>query len=1425
MKNKGGNIRKFIVSFLCVVVFTLAVITCSSYANANETTDENESSETVIAQDTYKQGGGYTASGQLENVGYTTQVYDATDGLPTSDANFILGSSAGYIWIGSYSGIIRYDGSVFEKITISDGLTSGRGLFEDSSGRIWVGTNDNGVVVIDKEEATWLTYKEGLPSSSIRVFAEDDEGNVYVGTTTGICYVDKDLLITKIDDIRINEERSLSLNSDSSGIIYGQTKSGLVYSIENKKVSECYSSKDLGVDSKITNILADPENAGYVYIGTENGEVYYGKFGDSIRNMTYIETFMPDAVHWLNYDCDRVWVSSSRQIGYLDENKEFHLVEDLPIDSGIEMVTSDYQGNLWVASSTQGIMKIVTSNFIDMSQKTALPREVTNATCVIDGVLYSGTDNGLRILDKDGNVVENELTDFVGNTRVRCLMEDNKGNLWISTFTNGIGLVCYEKDGQIINYTTNDGMPSDEIRCTIQASDGSIYAGTNAGLAQIKNGQVERVVVDDPAIKNKVFLTVEEGPNGQIYVGTDGDGIYIISEDNIGKLDRDDGLTSDVITRIKKDESRDIYWIVTSNSIQYMENGLLTQITTFPYNNNYDIKFDQSGNAWIITSAGIYVVDTKDMLEDSIQDYKLYTIENGLSSTPTANLYSALDEDGNLYISGREGICRVNTNNIFEDNINIRATVKSVYIGDIRVIPDSNDEFILPSSSGRVKINIAVLDYTLNNPQVRLYMEGDEEDQITVARSSLPPLEYIGMNHGNYTLHIQVYDYSKKNVILEKTVKITKKSQFFELTIVRVFSFILIALLAGFIVWRVMKDTVIRRQYEDIKQARDDAERANLAKTRFLANISHEIRTPINTILGMDEMIMRENPANVPKGYFMSMMNYAFDIRNASETLLGLINDLLDISKIESGKMHLVEQEYDVQEQIRSIVSMIRVKSTEKGLMFDVVVDELIPKRLYGDVNKIKQIVLNLLTNAVKYTQEGCVILSISMDERNADEAEIRYSVKDTGIGVKEEDMDKLFTAYERLDEQKNSSIQGTGLGLDISRRFAELLGGQLTCESVYGKGSDFTLRMKQKIVDPSPLGLFIEQEDTTTKGPYVPQFIAPDADVLVVDDNPMNLNVIKGLLSATKIFITTATSGEECLEKMKETKFNIVLLDHMMPGMDGVETVGHIRQTDPDIPVYALTANTSVGEAFYLSKGFTGFLSKPIDSLTLEKTIMKHLPKEIMFEPERAEAVAELESIPNELSWINDVEGIDVDEGIKNSGGISQFIFSLKLFLETIDGNAKVIKDAYESGDIRLYTIKVHALKSSYRIIGATQLSKLAASLEDAGNKEDTEYIDKNTDELLNSYMEFKDKLQRLEEGAGDDNDEGKKEISQEELLDAYGALKDMIPQMDYDAVEMILDQLKEYKLPEEDKKKVAELSKMLKVFDWEGMEALIDG
>ena len=389
---------------------------------------------------------------------------------------------------------------------------------------------------------------------------------------------------------------------------------------------------------------------------------------------------------------------------------------------------------------------------------------------------------------------------------------------------------------------------------------------------------------------------------------------------------------------------------------------------------------------------------------------------------------------------------------------------------------------------------------------------------------------------------------------------------------------------------------------------KDTANASNKAKSDFLANMSHEIRTPMNAIIGMDEMILRTSPADPVK-------KYALGIQSAGKTLLSIINDILDLSKIESGKMELVPVEYSFASVMNDVVNMTMKKAQDKGLKYNLSVSESIPSVMLGDEIRIRQVMLNLINNAIKYTPEGSVSVDVSFD---SEEQMLQVVISDTGIGIKNEDLGKLFESFSRLEEDRNRHIEGTGLGLNITMRLVKMMDGSIGVNSRYGEGTTFTARMKQVVIDETPVGDFAQnilklQEHTEE---YRPGLIAPAARILVVDDNDMNLEVIDGLLEETKIRVTMAQSGHECLEILKDRNFDVIFLDQMMPGMSGVQTLEEIKRTSlaKDTPIIALTADAIVGARDnYIKEGFTDYLSKPVMYDALEAILLKYLDPDLI--------------------------------------------------------------------------------------------------------------------------------------------------------------------------------------------------------------------
>ncbi|MDE7282521.1 MAG: response regulator [Lachnospiraceae bacterium] len=626
----------------------------------------------------------------------------------------------------------------------------------------------------------------------------------------------------------------------------------------------------------------------------------------------------------------------------------------------------------------------------------------------------------------------------------------------------------------------------------------------------------------------------------------------------------------------------------------------------------------------------------------------------------------------------------------------------------------------------------------------------------------------------------------------------------------------------------------LEKKNEELERAINDAAKAGRARDIFLANMSHEIRTPINTMLGLNELIIRESQDETIKGY-------ALDIKYAGDILLSLVSDILDFSRIQSGKMELLEGIYDISSLLNDLINSITIPLRRKKLRLTLDVASDVPDKLSGDEIHLKQIIGNLLSNAVKYTKEGTVTLHLSWKKHKKDEIMLEISVEDTGIGVKESDIDKIFDTFSRIDMEASRSEDGSGLGLAVTNKLVEMMGGKLQVKSEYGKGSVFSFAIPQKVIDHAPIGDFQKQYNRSiisSKG-YKEKFIAPLARILVVDDNAMNLAVAQDLLKKTRLQVDVASSGEECLEMLKHKEYHLICMDHMMPVMDGIQTMHAVRELEnnpsSDIPIIALTANAVVGaREFYLKEGFEDYLTKPIEPDKLEDMMIKYLPKELVYlsgnTSESEDEDTEEDSIRMDEESLIDM-GINFSHGLKYMGG-SRALYGkvLRDFREMLLEKEEQLKSLLNKEDIYGYAIIVHALKGNARNVGADDLAEEAYELEKKSKEGRLEEVEAQSPilfSMMNTLGEnldkyFKKDISFVKEKAATPAEDNLS-MSEAEWKQKLEVLNQQLDDFDGDGAAQSIKELKHCNIPEKDKKALHMCEKALNDFAYDvAMEVL---
>ena len=814
--HKSGLLGVAVCLCLCLFLFTGSI---PQYGKAASTPTEKEDNDKYASLDPTRPGSGYSAV-----------LYNDKSGLPTSEANSIVQTEEGFIWIGSYSGLIRYDGNVFERVDSTSGIASVVTLFVDSKNRLWIGTNDSGVVMMDRGETKAFRKEQGLQSLSVRSIAEDNNGNIYVGTTSGVVEINTALNARPMEHQFISHAYIRELRTGNDGTIFGITQEGEFFTIVDRNFDKYLHLKIRGM-SDVISILPDPDRPGYVYFGTSESRIYYS---DYLSDLNRFDTINVAPLKYINsiYKIDDVlWICAQDGIGMI-QNGNLRVLDNVPLKSSVEEMAADYQNNLWFASSRQGVMKITANRFADVFEWYDLEETVVNSTCIYDNWLLMGTDTGLTVVNenkviekwsvrsvktqKGRKIRETDLIEMLSGCRIRSIIRDSKNRLWFSTYSD-YGLVCYDR-GNVTCYTEVDGMPSKRVRTVSECRDGTIWAVCTGGVVLIRDGEIRKAYNENDGITNTEILTVAEAPNGDCVIGTDGGGIFVVGTGQMRHFDTTTGLSSDVVMRIKWDQERQVFWVVSSNSLAYMDADYnITVIKGFPYSNNFDIFWNSHGEMWILSSNGIHVIAAEELLKNETMQPILYDWRKGLPHVATSNSYSELTANGILYIAGNDGVTQVDIETPFDSVNDLKAAVPFIEADGEFIYPDEKGIFRIKADVKKVVIHDFVFTYSMTNPQVTFWLVGFDRTKTTVERANLKSVSYTNLHGKTYVFKMQIQDSSGVG-FKEISVTIVKNKMFYEYLWFRTIVVLLAIALVALVVWLIVRRKIQRLEQKEEEQ-------------------------------------------------------------------------------------------------------------------------------------------------------------------------------------------------------------------------------------------------------------------------------------------------------------------------------------------------------------------------------------------------------------------------------------------------------------------------------------------------------------------------------------------------------------------------------------------------------------------------------
>lgn len=1070
-----------------------------------------------------------TSDGISDN--FSAEIYNSSTGTMSSEANVIAETADGYIWIGSYAGLTRYDGKEFEFIR-EGGIAGVTCMLTDSRGRLWIGTNDSGIARYENGSFTFFTEEDGLPVNSIRSFAEKEDGGIYVGTTDRICFVDGE------DNVRtVSNDITYVISMECCGdMLVGVGNNGMLFAMDSGE-------NPVKLDSALEKLFCNcVKLTSYgLLLGASGKEVYVlDTEGGSVGISRQFESAIADVISMEEDTEGRVWLCAEAGLGYFDGAGAFHQKFYENFDSSFEWIHVDYQGNIWVASSRYGVLKLSQSRFVDMFAMAGVPGLVVNAVVPYQGHFYCGTDNGLVILDRDGGGQQkNGLTEMLEGIRIRCLMVDSKDRLWICSYSDN-GLICYDSDGGVEIYNTErKQMTSDRARCAVELRDGTIAAGTADGINFIRDGRVVGTITSKDGLANSQILSLLEGEDGVLYAGSDGGGLYAISEQRItGVYTTKDGLSSNVILRIVPYGGG--YLIVTSNSLCYMKDGI-TVLKNFPYFNNYDISID-GNTAYVLSSAGIYVVDAAELCAGNELRYRRYSASEGLVSGLIANSWNYLDSDGTLYFCCNSGITGFygSHGNL---EVDYRYGITSV-LCDGSEIECADGKYLLPANARKVVIAASVRNYALSDAKVRFYIEGIDDVAQIHSYKELEPVQISNLPAGSYKIHFQIMDVSGDNVLQEQSYTLFKEMQVWEHAWYKIYLAVVCVEIIVFATWTVIIMINNSKRKEQLERLRKELEEKVSEQTE-------EIRLQqIQTVTALSDAVDAKD--RYTSGHSKRVAEYA------------------RMLAARMGKS-TEEQEEIYRAGLLHDVGKIRIP--------EVVINK--PGKLTPEEFELIKVHPVTGYHILKGISGGRMIAQAAKSHHE------RYDGSGYPNGLQGENIPevaRIIGVADAYDAMASNRSYRSALPQETVRSEIEK-----------GRGIQF---------DPAIADIMLEMIDGD-RGYGMKQTDELQKTILVAGDGPSNRKMTGLIVRDEPMYrVISSSELENVLEIISGNRVDLILLDDSIPGIDVFEALSRIMEAG-EVPVVLMTADKNIATIQRAAElGVDDYLTKPFLPMTIKEVV-----------------------------------------------------------------------------------------------------------------------------------------------------------------------------------------------------------------------------